>query len=154
MTLQLTIAAPFRHSRKDRLKRNEMVFYLSFDRKWMSIPQANQVLDRASQDGLIAFEGDMIRPLFDVSHVEIPIGFKPSSAVFEQGDPSQDLIRRISQATREPETQVVAAMHKIVTERFYGHLRPEAALVILAKKNNVPFEDLLEALTDSLLKSE
>ncbi len=154
MTLQLTIAAPFRHSRKDRLKRNEMVFYLSFDRKWMSIPQANQILERASQEGLIAFEGDMIRPLFDVSHVEIPIGFKPSSAVFEQGDPSQDLIRRISQVTGETETQVVAAMHKIVTERFHGHLRPEAALVILAKKNNVPFEDLLEALTDSLLKSE
>ena len=154
MTLQLTVAAPFRHSRKDRLKRNEMVFYLSFDRKWMSIPQANQVLDRASQEGLIAFEGDMIRPLFDVSRVEIPIGFKPSSAVFEQGDPSQDMIRRISQAMGEPETQVVAAMHTIITEGFNGHLRPEAALVILAKKNNVPFEDLLEALTDSLLRSE
>jgi len=154
MTLQLTVAAPFRHTRKDRLKRNEMVYYLSFDRKWMSIPQANQLLERASKEGLIAFEGDMIRPLFDISRVEIPIGFKPSSAVFEQGDPIQDLIRRISQMTGEPETQVVAAMHKIITEGFDGHLRPEAALVILAKKNNVPFEDLLQVLTGSILKSE
>lgn len=84
LSLITTIAAPFRHTRKDRLKKNEVVYYLAFDRKWMSIEQANVILKRALEEGLVGYDGEMLAPKFDILSVDIPIGFKPSQSVFEK----------------------------------------------------------------------
>jgi hypothetical protein len=89
LSLITTIAAPFRHTRKDRLKKNEIVYYLAFDRKWMSTEQANIILKRALDEGLVGYDGEMIAPKFEVRSVEVPIGFKPSQSVFEENDPVQ-----------------------------------------------------------------
>jgi hypothetical protein len=50
------------------------------------------------------------------------------------------------------ETEVVSEMNRIIKERFDGNLLPAAALVLLAKKYNVPFKDLREALIASVKK--
>jgi hypothetical protein len=152
ITILATIAAPFRHTRKDRLKKNEIVYYLAFDRKWMSIEQANLLLDRAMEEGLTAYEGDMIRPLFDIDEVEIPLGFKPSSGIFKQVDPVQSIIDRISDLTGRSATSVVAELNQLIEQQFDGKIRPEAAIVIIAKRNRVPFEDTLSALEDQMFK--
>jgi len=108
MSLSLTIAAPFRHSHRSELKKNEIVYYLAFKQHWMNIEQANQVITRAIEEGLIGIEGDMIRPLFDVSRVEIPLGFKPGASVFQRSDPVDDLVFRISERTGIPKGSVVS----------------------------------------------
>lgn len=148
MTLLLTIAAPFRHTRKERLKKNELVYYLALDRKWMSIEQANLLLARAKESGLITDEGDMIRPLFDISTVEIPVGFRPSSGIFDRVDPVELLIDRIASLSEQSVPTVVAEMNRTIQERFDGYLFPEAAVLILAKRYRVPFEDLLSSLEE------
>jgi len=105
MSLSITIAAPFRHSHKNQLKRNEIVYYLAFKQHWMNIEQANQVISRAIEDGLLVIDGDMISPLFDVSRIEIPLGFKPSAAVFQRSNPLDDLVQRISERAGIPKMQ-------------------------------------------------
>ena len=152
VSLTVTIAAPFRHTRKDRLKKNEMVYFLAFERGWMNIEQAHLLLSRAQEEGLIAFDGDMIRPLFDLATVDIPIGFKPSSAVFRSLDPQEELMQRIAGEKEMPLTMVAAAMNAIVTQEFDGRIRPEGAVVILAKRLGVIYEDLLPALRENVLK--
>jgi hypothetical protein len=152
ITLLATIAAPFRHTRKERLKKNELIYYLALDRKWMSIEQANLLLIRAKDDGLIGYDGDMIRPLFDITAVEIPVGFKPSSGIFERADPVQQLIDRIAGLTGNPVPHVVTEMNRTIHEEFDGHLLPEAAVVMVAKRHRVPFEDTLSALQEQLRK--
>src|SRR5690606_25159286 len=102
MSLTITIAAPFRHARKDQLKKNEIVYFLSFKQHWMNIDQANILISRAEEEGLVTLEGDMIRPLFDVSTIEIPLGYRPGSTVFERSDPVDDLLSRISQHSGVP----------------------------------------------------
>ena len=154
LSLTTTLAASFRHARKEQLKKNEIIYYLAFDRHWMNIEQANLLLSRAGEEGLIEYEGDMIRPTFDVSSVEIPIGFKPSSAIFERSDPYQDLLGRIVAESGQPVQDVVSEMNSLIQKEFDGNLRPEAAIVILAKKYNVGFEDILPALRDQILKGE
>jgi hypothetical protein len=47
VTLRLAIAAPFKHTRKTGMRKNELVYYYALDRKWMSTEQANQLLKRA-----------------------------------------------------------------------------------------------------------
>jgi hypothetical protein len=152
VTFRIAVAAPFKHTRKSGMKKNELVYYYALDRKWMSTEQANLLLKRAEEDRLIRQENGIFTPLFDVSSVIIPIGFKPTSAIFEQHDPSQDLIARIARAKKVEETEVVAAMNRLIRERFDGNLLPPAALVLLAKEEQVPFEDLQEGLMQTIKK--
>jgi len=154
MSLTITIAAPFRHARKDQLKKNEIVYYLSFKQHWMNIDQANVLISRAEEEGLIELNGDMIKPLFDVSTVEVPLGYKPGSAIFERSDPVDDLLSRIAQRTGIPRAQLVAEQNHVVQEQFGGNLRSEAAVVIMARRHGVEFQDMLPALREHLVKNE
>jgi hypothetical protein len=153
LSLPVTIAAPFRHTRKEQLKKNEIVYYLAFERGWMNIEQANLLLARAKEEGLIANEGDMIRPLFDVQSIEIPLGFKPSASVFRKSDPQEELMQRIAMEKSMPLTLVVADMNAIISKEFDGHIRPEGAVIILAKRLGVKCSDLLPALRENVLKN-
>jgi len=150
VTLQIALAAPFKHTRKNGMRKNELVYYYALDRKWMSTEQANQLLRRAEEDGLIRQENGVFTPAFDLSGVTIPIGFKPTSAIFERNDPAQELIQRVARAQKMQETEVVAEMNRIIREGFDGNLLPAAALILLAKKNHVPFEDLKNVLGQSV----
>lgn len=152
MSLITTIAAPFRHTRKDRLKKNEIVYYLAFDRKWMSIEQANVILKRALDEGLIGYDGEMIAPKFDIRSVEVPIGFKPSQSVFGLNDPVQALIDQVVKSSGRQETEIVAEMNRMKSKDFDDLLRPEAAVIILAKHYGVPVGEHIVALKENLLK--
>ena len=152
MTLQTTIAAPFRHTRKTGMRKNELVYYYALDRKWMSTDQANILLRRAEEEGLLNLANGVYSVLFDPATVTIPIGFRPSSAIFERNDPAQELIGRIAHKRGVPETEIVAEMNKLIKEQFDGNLLPPAALVILAKKYGAPFEDQLDSLRQSVRK--
>ena len=152
MTLKLTVAAPFRHTRKNGMRKNEIVYYYALDRKWMSTEQANLLLRRAEEEGLIGLENGLYIPRFDISGVTIPIGFKPTSAIFERNDPVQELVIRITRSAKMEETEVVAEMNRIIKDGYDGNLLPPAALVLLAKKYHVPFEDLQEPLRQMIKK--
>ncbi len=89
-------------------------------------------------------------PVLISTEVTIPVGFKPTSSIFERNDPAQELIGRIAQAQGIEETEVVSEMNRIIKEGFDGNLLPAAALVLLAKKYHVPFKDLREALIVSV----
>lgn len=152
MTLRLTIAAPFRHTRKTGMRKNELVYYYALDRKWMSTEQANLILKRAEEEGLIGIENGLYSPRFDITGLTFPIGFKPTGGIFERHDPVQDLIRRIARARSLEETDVVAEMNRIIRDNFDTHLLPPAALALLAKTSGVQFDDLLDALKDAAKK--
>ena len=64
MTIQLTVAAPFKHTRKTGMRKNELVYYYALDRKWMSTEQANLLLRRAEEDGLLREENGVFYPVF------------------------------------------------------------------------------------------
>jgi hypothetical protein len=152
VTLQTTVAAPFKHTRKTGMRKNELVYYYALDRKWMSTDQANQLLRRAEEEGLLILENGMYAPRFDLGAITIPIGFKPSSAIFERNDPAQVLIGRIAKAAGLQETDIVAEINRTIRDGFDSHLLPPAALVLLAKKYGAPFEDLSDALMQSAKK--
>lgn len=152
MTFRTAVAAPFKHTRKNGMKKNELVYYYALDRKWMSTEQAGLLLRRAEEDGLLKQENGLFSPLFNIGDVVIPIGFKPTSAIFEQNDPSQELIGRIARAKNIEETEVAAMMNRIIRERFDNRLLPPAALVLLAREEKVPYGDLKEALLQVIKK--
>jgi hypothetical protein len=152
VTIKITIAAPFKHTRKTGMRKNELVYYYALDRKWMSTEQANMLLNRAEEDGLLAQQNGVLSPRFDINEIIIPIGFKPTSSVFERNDPIQEMIGRIAKARGMEETAVVSEMNRVIKEQFDGNLLPAAALVLLAKKYEVPFRDQRDALAGAVRK--
>jgi hypothetical protein len=134
------------------MRKNELVYYYALDRKWMSTDQANQLLRRAEEEGFLGVENGIFTPRFDLSAITIPIGFKPTSAVFERNDPAQELIGRIAKAKNMQDIDIVAEMNKTLRDGFDSHLLPPAALILVAKKYGVSFEDLSDALMQSVKK--
>jgi hypothetical protein len=134
------------------MRKNELVYYYALDRKWMSTEQANQLLKRAGEEGLLGLVNGLYSPTFDISGLTLPVGFKPTSVIFERNDPVQDLIGRIARARSLEETDVVAEMNRIIRENYDTHLLPPAALVLLAKNHGIPFDDLLDALKSAAKK--
>lgn len=134
------------------MRKNELIYYYALDRKWMSTEQANQLLKRAEEEGLLSLENGQYTPLFDLSGLTLPVGFRPSSGIFDTQDPVQELIGRIARAGSVEETHIVAEMNRIIKENFDNNLLPPAALVLLARRHGIPFEDLLDALTAAAKK--
>ncbi len=152
MSLVTTIAAAFRHSGRETLKRNEIVYFLTFDRKWMSVEQANVLLKLAAEKGLINQNEGMITPAFNIQEVSIPLGFKPDSGIFDADDPVERLIERIAAATGKSPSDIVSSANNTIHDAFDGNLLPAAAMVIIAREQGVPFEDLLPDLRASVAK--
>ena len=123
MSLAVTVAAPFKHTRKERLQKSEFIFYLTIDRKWMSRDQANQLLERAREAGLVEITDGWVRPLLDLSAVTVPVGFKPDSRIFESEEASQVLVGRIASARGVPPAEVVAEGNRVAREGFRGSSR-------------------------------
>ena len=154
MSLPVTVAAPFKHTRKEKLQRSEIIFYLTIDRKWMSRDQANQLLERAQAAGLVEISDGWVRPLLDLSAITVPVGFKPDSRIFESDEASQVLVGRIAAARGVPPAEVVAEVNHVIRVGFDGNLRLPAAAVIVAKRYKVGFDDLREGLTVEVLKKK
>jgi hypothetical protein len=154
MTLKTALAAPFYHSRAQKLGKSELIYYYAFDRRWMDREQVDLLIHRGLEQHLLGTDGEMYYPLFDLAEVQIPIGYKPSSSIFDVYDPFEQLLDRITgQIKKEPE-EIIARMNQVISEHFDGNIRPEAALVIVAKENNVAVADLLEPLRQGLLKKD
>lgn len=154
MSLAVTVAAPFKHTRKERLQRSEFIFYLTIDRKWMSRDQANQLLERARDAGMVEVAEGWVRPLLDLSSITVPVGFRPDSRVLEGDEASQVLIGRIASARGVPPAEVVAEVNRVIREGFDGNLRLPAAAVIVARRYGVGFSDLEDRLMVEVLKKE
>jgi len=154
VSLAVTVAAPFRHTRKEKLQKSEFIFYLTIDRKWMSRDQANQLLERAKAAGMVEVADGWVRPLLDLSSITVPVGFRPDSRIFESDEASQVLIGRIAAARGVSAAEVVAEVNRVIREGFDGNLRLPAAAVLVARRYSVPFDDLREGLTVEVLKKK
>ena len=117
----------------------------------MSRDQAGSLITIALRAGLLHEEGGVLVPSFNPAEVEIPLGFRPSEDIFQQGENYCDtLMVRIAEARGVSQQEVAAEIHSLIGEHFDGRLLPEAGAVILARKYAVPFEDLIEKLRESL----
>jgi len=151
LTLEQTIAAPFRAMRKESLRPTEFIYFFAIDRKWMDRDQASLVVTLGKRQGLLREEGGVLVPAFDPASVTIPLGFRPTNEIFNVRENACDLMMaRIAEVRGTEVTVVAAEVNRLVRESFDGYLSPEAALVIVARRHGVPFEDMLDSLRQTL----
>src|SRR5450759_4536364 len=135
--LTYTVSMPFKRKGKEQLKDMEFVMALSMDLKWFTPEQAKSVLSEAQRSGLLKRDGELVRPSFDISKIEIPSGFKPETIAIEK------VIERIITSTGIQKRKVVSMINK-KQEELSKQVVIEVSAILVAIENAVLVDDLID----------
>jgi hypothetical protein len=146
MSLETTVAVPFRQHGTDRLGEGEFVVALSLDRDWFSPDQAKRLIDVAAGRGLVdRADGDLVAA-FAPGDVAVPDGFTPDESILQ----SQSLFERLLDALVADgltKQDAVADVNRL--QRDLG-VTIEAAAVLYARRRGVDVGGLATELKRSL----
>jgi len=141
--LTYTVGMPFKRKGKESLKDMEFVMALSMDLKWFTPEQAKSVLAEAQKSGLLKRDGELVRPSFDISKIEIPSGFKPQTVAIEKKTVFERVIERIITSTGIEKRRVVSMINK-KQEELSKQVVIEVSAILVAIENNVLVDDLID----------
>ena len=141
--LTYTVSMPFKRKGKDALKDTEFILALSLDLKWFNPEQAKIILSEAQKSGLLKREGELVRPSFDISSIEIPSGFKPEPVSTEKKPIFDRIIERIIAGTKIEKRKVIAMINK-KQEDLSKHVEIEISAILVAVENGVIVDDLID----------
>jgi len=141
--LTYTVSMPFKRKGKDALKDTEFVLALSIDLKWFNPEQAKLVLSDAEKSGLLKREGELVRPAFDLSRIEIPSGFKPEPVSISKKSIFDRTIERIITGTGIEKRKVIAMINK-KQEELSKQVVIEVSAILVAIENGVMVDDLID----------
>mgnify|MGYP003394159200 CR=1 FL=1 len=141
--LTYTVSMPFKRKGKEQLKDMEFVMALSMDLKWFTPEQAKSVLAEAQKSGLLKRDGDLVRPSFDISKIEIPSGFKPEAVAIEKKTVFEKVIERIITSTGIEKRKVISMINK-KQEELSKHVVIEVSAILVAIENEVLVDDLID----------
>src|SRR5665811_2350593 len=141
--LTYTVSMPFKRKGIEALKDMEFVMALSMDLKWFSPEQAKSVLSEAQRSGLLKRDGELVRPSFDISKIEIPSGFKPQTVAIENKTVFEKIIERIITSTGIEKRKVVSMINK-KQEEHSKQVVIEVSTILVAIENAVLVDDLID----------
>ncbi|MFA4957595.1 MAG: DUF2240 family protein [Candidatus Methanoperedens sp.] len=141
--LTYTISMPFKRKGKEQLKDMEFVMALSMDLKWFTPEQARSVLSEAQRSGLLKRDGELVRPSFDLSKIEIPSGFKPQTVAIEKKTVFEKVIERIITSTGIEKRKVISMINK-KQEELSKQVVIEVSAILVAIENRVLVDDLID----------
>ena len=141
--LTYTVSMPFKRKGKEALKDMEFVMALSMDLKWFTPEQAKSVLSEAQRSGLLKRDGELVRPSFDISKIEIPSGFKPETVAIEKKTVFEKVIERIITSTGIEKRKVVSMINK-KQEELSKQVVIEVSAILVAIENAVLVDDLID----------
>jgi hypothetical protein len=134
---------PFKRKGKDVMKDTEFILALSLDLKWFNPEQAKIILSDAQKSGLLKREGELLRPSFDISRIEIPSGFKPEPVSLVKKSIFDRIIDRIIVGTGIEKRKVIAMINK-KQEELSKQVEIEVSAILVAVENGVMVDDLID----------
>ena len=80
MTDEYTVcaAAFFRNKGKNLISETEFLMAISLDFHWMPYGPAKQLLAVLLSKNRLVKNGDLLKPAFDISEIEVPVAYRPS----------------------------------------------------------------------------
>jgi hypothetical protein len=79
--LEVCLAALFLNKGKDVLTAKEFTMYASLDLRWMQVKDADALMKKLIEKGLLSKTGDYVRPLIDTNAVNVPVAYRPSDGL-------------------------------------------------------------------------
>jgi hypothetical protein len=146
MSLEVTVATPFRDRGRARLGEGEFVVALSLDRDWFTPDQAKRLVDVAIGRGLLARDDDALVAEFDPGEVGVPEGFVPDESVLREQSTFERVLSALEAAGVEKQAAVAAINER---QRSLG-ITIEAAAVLDARSRGVDVDDVAERARSEL----
>lgn len=155
--LEITVAAPFRHTRISSLSQMKFIYYYTQDKKWMSLEQSKKVIKIAERAGLISKNesGDYVLSE-KLAETKIPTGFRPTDDIFTEveaeiaeADPVEGVINEVAEKTGMDKKELVKEMQEIKSH-FDSLIYTEAAAIMLAKKYEIDIGRFRESLISKI----
>jgi hypothetical protein len=140
MSLEVTVAAPFRDRGRARLGEGEFVVALSLDRDWFTPDQAKRLVDVAVGRGLLVRDDDALVAEFDPGEIGVPEGFAPDESVLRE----QSTFERVLSALEAAGVEKQAAVAAINERQRSLEITIEAAAVLDARSRGVDVDDVAE----------
>lgn len=148
MSLEATVAVPFRQEGRDRLGEGKFVVALSMDRDWFSPDQAKRVVDVALSRGLLKrVDGDLV-PQFDPDDARVPEEFTPDESVLREQSAFEQVLDGLLTAGVEKQ-EAVAAINGL--QRDLG-ITIEAAAVVFARRKGVDVSEMAPKARQKVLE--
>jgi len=143
MSLEATVAAPFKWHATDRLGEGAFVVALSLEREWFSPDQAKRLA--AGRGLVVETDGDLVAQ-FDPDAVVIPEGFEPDEDVLREQSAFETALEAAVATGVDKQTAVAA-----INERQQAlAVTIEAAAVLYAKRRDARVDHLAEAVRETL----
>lgn len=113
------------------MSEKEFVFSASMDLRWFPPKDSQKLLDIAIARGAVSVQGGQITPNFDITGIDIPLDFAPTSTILEL-PPKEDLFAKILDhvlSHLEIERRDVISRINAIQERMEVEIEVAALLV-------------------------
>ncbi|KAA0005885.1 MAG: hypothetical protein DRM98_00730 [Thermoplasmata archaeon] len=161
--MQLVIAFVFKRSGKKEMSFSELYLTLSMDLNWFTPGEAQNFIKHAIKNKVLMENKELLKPNFDITAVTTPVGFHPSKKIFEKQtgqkkeeppglelkaqDVLEKIVHRISVETQLIEKEIFQKIKNVEKEK---NVTPEVAALLIGKKHDLSFEDLLDQIEEEL----
>jgi len=140
MSLEVTVAVPFKQQGTNRLGEGEFVVALSLDRSWFSPDQAKRLIDVATGRGLLAREDGDVVAQFDPPAVTVPDEFEPDQSILREQSAFERILDALVAAGCDKQDAVAA-----VNERQRRlEISVEAAAALYAREQDIDVTNVAE----------
>lgn len=143
----------YKRSGKKELKDSEIYLPLSLELGWFNNKEARSFVEHSIKNEILIEKNNLLFPNFDMSKVEIPIGFRPSNNLFESVDnkTNQDLesiiLTRIGENTKLNLNKIKIEIEEIASKMNVLFI---VAAAYYAKQNKVDISDLYDQIKESI----
>lgn len=149
MSLETTVAVPFRQRGAGQLGEGEFVVALSMDRDWFTPDQVKRLIDIARGRRLLESHGGELTPAFDPATVTIPEGFSPDESILREQSTFERALDAIVDSGVEKQEAVAA-----INERQRAlDITIEAAAVLYAHNRGLRVAGLASQVRQQLVES-
>jgi hypothetical protein len=150
MSLEITVAVPFKQHGEQTLSPGEFVVALAVDREWFSPDQAQRLIDIAEGKKLLVRDDRGIHAQFDHTSVSIPESFEPSESIFRDQSAFEQILQ-ILETTSESKQSIVAAINE--RQQQLG-ITVETAAAVYACERDISTDKVRQLARQELEKND
>lgn len=154
------IAFVFKRSGKTELAFSDIYLTLSMELNWFTPEGAKDFVNKAIEEKLLTEKNKQLRPSFDISKTEMPIGYSPTGKIFEEKKETKEenkknilgqIINEIEKEIKEDKKKIKDEIKKIEEEK---KVTEETAALFYAKKYDITFDELYEEIKKVLFNKK
>ena len=152
MELRTATAAFFRSKGKTVVTEKEFLMGVSMNMRWMPHGDAEKLLKAMIKNGTVIREGEYIKPSFDVSEFDVPIGYRPSKDILADSDENIDIFQTLLGLAADVmiDRKEFLAQCRNVQKRM--NVEIEVAALTVLRDHGVPVAGYIEKVQEAVSK--